>query len=147
MREVAALSCGLVFGAGLLVSGMTNPAKVLAFLDVAGSWDPTLAFVMGGALGVNTLAWALTRRRAQPLFAHEFALPSASEIDRRLLAGSLAFGVGWGLVGLCPGPALAGLLRGELQIYVFVIALLAGTKLAQLSMERVEARLGMAPRG
>jgi uncharacterized membrane protein YedE/YeeE len=132
MRELAALVCGLVFGAGLLVSGMTNPAKVLGFLDVTGSWDPTLAFVMGGALGVNAIAWALTRRRSQPLFAEKFALPEERAVDGRLLAGAALFGVGWGLVGLCPGPALAGLLRAELPLYVFVAALLAGTRLAQL---------------
>ncbi|HXZ85499.1 MAG TPA: DUF6691 family protein [Myxococcota bacterium] len=132
MRELAALVCGLVFGAGLLISGMTNPAKVLGFLDLAGRWDPTLAFVMGGALAVNASAWALTRRRARPLFTEAFALPAERGIDRRLLAGSALFGAGWGLVGLCPGPALAGLLRGELPIYLFVAALLAGTWLAQL---------------
>ena len=131
-RELAALACGLVFGAGLLVSGMTNPAKVLGFLDVAGTWDPTLAFVMGGALSVNAAAWAATRRRARPLFAEQFALPEERAIDGRLLAGAALFGVGWGLVGLCPGPALAGLLRGKLPVYVFVAALLAGMRAAQL---------------
>ena len=131
MRELAAGLAGLVFGAGLLVSGMTNPAKVLGFLDLAGAWDPTLAFVMGGALGVNALAWAFTRRRARPLLAAEFALPAASALDAPLLAGSALFGVGWGLVGLCPGPALAGLLRGDPAVYLFVVALLAGTWLAQ----------------
>lgn len=140
MRELAALLCGLVFGVGLLVSGMTNPAKVLGFLDVAGAWDPTLAFVMGGALGVNGLAWALTRRRARPLFAAEFALPTARAIDPRLVGGSLLFGVGWGLVGLCPGPALAGLLRGQPAIYAFVVALLVGTWLARYPLQ-LEPRL------
>ena len=130
MRELMAGICGLVFGVGLLVSGMTNPQKVLGFLDVAGTWDPTLAFVMGGALAVNGAAFAWTRRRARPLFAEAFSLPTASAIDRRLLAGALLFGVGWGLVGLCPGPALAGLLRGEPSIYVFALALVAGSWLA-----------------
>lgn len=132
MRELAALVCGVVFGAGLLVSGMTNPAKVLGFLDLAGRWDPTLAFVMGGALAVNAAAWALTRRREAPLFAAAFALPAERRIDRRLLAGAALFGVGWGLVGLCPGPALAGLLRGQLPVYVFVLTLVAGIAAAQL---------------
>ena len=133
MRELAAGICGLVFGVGLLVSGMTNPQKVLGFLDVAGSWDPTLAFVMGGALAVNGAAFAWTRRRAKPLLAEAFALPTATAIDRRLLGGALLFGVGWGLVGLCPGPALAGLLRGEPSIYVFALALVAGSWLASPS--------------
>jgi uncharacterized protein len=126
MRTLAAGVTGLLFGVGLLVSGMTNPGKVLAFLDVTGKWDPTLAFVMGGALGVNALAWALTRRRARPLFAEEFALSPESRIEPSLLGGAALFGVGWGLVGLCPGPALAGLLRGDSSVYVFAAALLVG---------------------
>ena len=126
MRELAAGICGLVFGAGLLVSGMTNPQKVLGFLDVAGTWDPTLAFVMGGALAVNAVGFALTRRRPRPLFAETFALPTLRDIDRDLIVGGAIFGVGWGLVGLCPGPALASLLRGELPIYAFVAAMIAG---------------------
>jgi hypothetical protein len=132
MPVLAALLSGLVFGAGLFVSGMTNPAKVIGFLDVAGSWDPSLAFVMGGALGVNALAFALTRRRARPLFAETFALPTASDIDSELVAGALLFGVGWGLVGLCPGPALAGLMRGAPPIYVFVAAMALGMWLDRL---------------
>lgn len=127
MRVLAALLCGLMFGVGLLISGMTNPAKVQGFLDFAGIWDPTLAFVMGGALAVNAGGYALTRRRAQPLFADAFALPADRAIDAQLVGGAALFGVGWGLVGLCPGPALAGLLRGDPAIYLFVVALLAGT--------------------
>ena len=141
MRELAAGVCGLVFGAGLLVSGMTNPQKVLGFLDFSGTWDPTLAFVMGGALAVNGAAFAWTRRRAKPLLAEAFALPTASAIDGRLLAGALLFGVGWGLVGLCPGPALAGLLRGEPSIYVFALALVAGTWLASSSGREYPLRI------
>ena len=143
MRTLAAGLAGLVFGAGLLVSGMTNPAKVLGFLDLAGAWDPTLAFVMGGALGVNALGWAWTRRRARPLLAAEFALPSANAVDGRLLVGGALFGLGWGLVGLCPGPALAGLLRGEPALYVFVAALLVGTWVAGRTEQRY--RLRVAP--
>jgi hypothetical protein len=126
MPVLAALLCGIVFGVGLAVSGMTNPAKVIAFLDVTGSWDPTLAFVMGGAVAVNALGFALTRRRAQPFFAQSFALPSKSDIDPRLLGGAALFGVGWGLVGLCPGPALANLLRGDAELYVFAVTMTAG---------------------
>jgi hypothetical protein len=123
---LAALASGLVFGAGLALAGMTNPAKVLSFLDLAGAWDPTLALVMGSALGVNAAAYALTRRRAQPLFAQAFALPTRSDLDARLLGGAALFGLGWALVGLCPGPALASLARGESEVLVFVAAMGVG---------------------
>ncbi|HTO09305.1 MAG TPA: DUF6691 family protein [Myxococcota bacterium] len=126
MPVLAAFLSGLLFGAGLFISGMTNPAKVLGFLDFAGSWDPSLGLVMGGALAVNAAAFAVTRRRARPLFAEHFALPTRQDFDRELLGGSVLFGVGWGLVGLCPGPALADLLRGELPIYRFVGAMAVG---------------------
>jgi uncharacterized protein len=123
---LAALLSGLVFGAGLALAGMTNPAKVLSFLDVAGAWDPTLALVMGSALGVNALAYALTRRRVKPLFAEAFALPTRADLDARLLGGAALFGVGWALVGLCPGPALASLARGESEVLAFVAAMALG---------------------
>jgi uncharacterized membrane protein YedE/YeeE len=123
---LAALASGLVFGAGLALAGMTNPAKVLSFLDVAGAWDPTLALVMGSALGVNAAAYALTRRRAQPLFAETFALPTRSDLDARLFGGAALFGLGWALVGLCPGPALASLARGDAHVWGFVAAMCAG---------------------
>jgi uncharacterized membrane protein YedE/YeeE len=141
MPIVAALLSGLLFGAGLFISGMTNPAKVLGFLDVAGTWDPSLAFVMGGALAVNALAFAATRRRARPLFAEKFALPTLRELDVDLLSGAGLFGVGWGLVGLCPGPALASLLRGDPQIYAFVAAMTAGMWLdGRARLYRAESR-------
>lgn len=123
---LAALASGLVFGAGLALAGMTNPAKVLSFLDLAGAWDPTLALVMGAALGVNALAYALTKRRAKPLFADAFALPSRTDLDARLLGGAALFGLGWALVGLCPGPALASLARGDAHLLGFVAAMCAG---------------------
>jgi uncharacterized membrane protein YedE/YeeE len=126
MPVLVSLLCGLLFGAGLAVGGMTNPAKVIGFLDVTGTWDPSLAFVMGGALSVNAAAYALTRRRPAPLFAERFALPTLLHLDRELVTGAALFGVGWGLVGLCPGPALASLLRGELPVYAFVLAMTAG---------------------
>jgi hypothetical protein len=132
---LAALASGLVFGAGLALAGMTNPAKVLSFLDVAGAWDPTLALVMGSALGVNALAYVLTRRRAKPLFADTFAVPTRSDLDSRLLGGAALFGLGWALVGLCPGPALASLARGETAVVVFVAAMVAGM-LAQRALDR-----------
>jgi hypothetical protein len=126
MQILAALVSGFVFGAGLALAGMTNPAKVQAFLDVAGAWDPTLALVMGSALGVNALGYALTRRRAKPLFADAFALPTRQDLDARLLGGAALFGVGWALVGLCPGPALASLARGDAHVLGFVGAMAAG---------------------
>lgn len=135
MQLLAALASGLLFGAGLALGGMTNPAKVLGFLDVTGAWDPSLAFVMGGALAVNALAYALTRKRAKPLFADAFALPTKRELDARLLGGAALFGVGWALVGLCPGPALASLARGEGEVFAFVAAMCAGM-LAQRSTLR-----------
>jgi uncharacterized protein len=124
---------GIVFGAGLAVSGMTNPAKVLAFLDVAGRWDPTLAFVMGGAVSVSAVAFAIARRRARPWLAQTFAVPTRRDIDPALLAGSAVFGVGWGLVGLCPGPALASLVRGAPEVYVFTGAMVTGIALYRLA--------------
>jgi uncharacterized membrane protein YedE/YeeE len=133
MRLAASALAGIVFGAGLAVSGMTNPAKVLAFLDVAGRWDPTLAFVMGGAVSVSAVAFALARRRARPWLAEAFAVPTRRDIDPALLAGSALFGAGWGLVGLCPGPALASLVRGAPEVYVFTAAMVTGVALYRLA--------------
>jgi uncharacterized protein len=126
MPALAALACGIVFGAGLALGGMTNPAKVLSFLDLAGAWDATLVFVMGGAIAVNAVAFALTRRRAKPLLGEAFALPARRDLDAPLLAGAALFGVGWGLVGLCPGPALASVARGEPGVFAFIAAMVAG---------------------
>lgn len=126
MRLVIALVCGTVFGVGLAVSGMTNPAKVLAFLDVAGKWDPTLAFVMGSALAVSAGGFAWSRQRQRAWLGDVFAVPTRSELDSSLIGGAALFGVGWGLVGLCPGPALANLIQGSFEIAVFLGAMLAG---------------------
>jgi uncharacterized membrane protein YedE/YeeE len=126
MKTAVALLCGVLFGAGLAVSGMTNPAKVLAFLDVLGDWDPTLAFVMAGALAVSTAGYAVARRRERAWLGDAFAIPTRRDLDASLLGGAALFGVGWGLVGLCPGPALANLSRGAPEIAVFVGAMLAG---------------------
>ena len=125
--------CGIVFGAGLAVSGMTNPAKVLAFLDVFGHWDPTLAFVMGGAVVVSAFGFAQARRLDRSWLGEAIAIPTRSDLDAPLLAGAAIFGVGWGLVGLCPGPALASLVRGSVEIFVFVAAMLAGVALYRLA--------------
>jgi uncharacterized membrane protein YedE/YeeE len=124
--SLASLAAGVVFGAGLALADMTNPAKVQNFLDVFGAWDPSLAFVMGTALVTSALGYRVARRRGAPLLASVFSLPDRSDLDLRLAAGAALFGVGWGLGGLCPGPALAGLLQGVPQFYVFVAAMLVG---------------------
>jgi len=126
MRSIAALVCGLVFGLGLLVSGMTDPRRVLGFLDVAGHWNPALGVVMVVALAVALPAFAVAKRRSRALLGGPMVLSGASRIDRRLLAGACVFGVGWGLVGLCPGPAVVLLLTLRKGAWVFVLAMLGG---------------------
>lgn len=131
MTTFTAFLSGLVFGIGLLVSGMAEPAKVLGFLDVAGAWDPSLALVMGGAVMAGLGAFRLARRRSASYLGLPLALPAARRVDGRLVGGSLVFGIGWGLVGLCPGPALVGLGAGQWQAVVFVAAMLAGMGIFQ----------------
>lgn len=126
------LLAGLIFGAGLALSDMVNPARVLAFLDLAGDWDPTLAFVMGGALVPSAIGYALVGRMQRPLMAEEFRIPQNRALEPRLVAGAAMFGVGWGLVGLCPGPAIAGLAFGRWEIWLFAAAMLAGMVLHRL---------------
>lgn len=126
MRNFVALLCGLLFGVGLAVSGMMNPAKVIGFLDFAGAWDPTLIFVMGGALLVSGPAFYLILRRPRPVLARTFDLPTKTTVDGRLLYGAAVFGVGWGLSGFCPGPAVAALSTGLLPVFVFAAAMAAG---------------------
>jgi uncharacterized protein len=123
---LSALAAGLVFGLGLIVSGMVNPAKVLNFLDIAGQWDPSLAFVMAGAAGTVFIGYRLVLKRPGPLFAERFNVPTATKLDARLMGGAAMFGVGWGLVGFCPGPALTALGTGAMPALVFVAAMLAG---------------------
>ena len=126
MYTVYAFVAGIVFGLGLIVSGMSNPAKVLGFLDLAGKWDPSLALVMGGAIAVGVIAFAVAKKRTVTLIGGPMHLPQARDIDRRLLLGSVVFGVGWGLAGFCPGPALVALGAGVVPAAVFVAAMLAG---------------------
>lgn len=127
MRErLPALLAGLLFGAGLLISGLADPQRVLAFLRIAPGWDPSLAVVMIGALAVTVPGFALLRRRGRPLLAPDFAAPPAAPVDRRLLAGAALFGLGWGWVGYCPGPALVGFGLGHWTALLFVPAMLAG---------------------
>jgi uncharacterized membrane protein YedE/YeeE len=138
MRSVFAFIAGLVFGLGLILSGMTNPAKVLGFLDLAGAWDPSLALVMAGAILIGSIAFGLVAGRRQTLLGDVMHLPTASRIDRRLVLGSLTFGVGWGLGGYCPGPALTSLLQGGSKPLVFVLAMIAGMMLYEL-LERIRS--------
>ena len=125
-RLLPSLFAGLLFGAGLALSDMINPARVLAFLDVAGAWDPTLAFVMAGAMLPSAAAYRLSRRMRRPLLADTFQVPGNRKLDTQLLAGAGIFGIGWGLVGFCPGPAIAALGFGMWQPWLFVGAMLAG---------------------
>jgi uncharacterized membrane protein YedE/YeeE len=125
-RSLVALACGLLFGVGLVVSDMINPARVLAFLDVAGDWDPALAFVMGGALIPSAAAYLYRRKLDTPLLEKRFHVPTNRAIDAPLVGGAVVFGLGWGLVGLCPGPAVAALASGKWQAVVFVLAMIAG---------------------
>jgi hypothetical protein len=136
MLAFTSLLSGLVFGFGLILSGMANPAKVLGFLDLYGLWDPSLAFVMAGAIAVAGTVFFLTRRRTLSLLGATMKLPTAKGIDRRLVAGSLLFGAGWGVAGFCPGPALVALGMGEGKALVFVLAMLAGMGLFEVLERR-----------
>ena len=120
------MASGMLFGAGLTISGMTDPARVRGFLDIFGNWDPTLAFVMGGAVLVMAIAWRLRARMPRPVFGEKFSLPDRKDLDSRLIAGSILFGIGWGIAGLCPGPAIASLALSPAAALPFVIAMLAG---------------------
>jgi hypothetical protein len=123
---IPALAVGILFGSGLALSDMVNPARVLAFLDIAGRWDPTLAFVMAGAIIPAAIAFQLSRRMPKPVLDNRFFIPESRNIDRRLVIGAGLFGIGWGLAGFCPGPAIAGLVFGLWQPWLFVAAMLAG---------------------
>ena len=132
MQIFMALLAGLIFGIGLIVSGMANPAKVIGFLDLRGNWDPSLAFVMGGAICVGLVAFSAAARRSKTFLGEPLRLPQAKHIDRRLIFGGLAFGVGWGLAGYCPGPALATLVMGNSKTIIFVTAMVLGMALFEL---------------
>lgn len=131
-KTASAFAVGLLFGLGLLVSGMANPAKVLAFLDVTGRWDPSLAFVMAGAVAISATGYFLARRRGRPLLASRLEIPIRRGLDPRLIAGAAVFGLGWGLAGLCPGPALTLLTVAPAQAVTFVVAMVAGMLLFRL---------------
>jgi uncharacterized membrane protein YedE/YeeE len=135
MAIILQFAIGLIFGLGLLISGMSNPAKVLNFLDLAGigsgSWDPSLAFVMAGAVAVTFVGFKWVLRQPRPLLGEQFHLPTKQELDLRIVAGPAIFGVGWGLAGFCPGPAFTALGFGSPQAAVFVVAMMAGMLLAR----------------
>ena len=133
VRTLIGFAAGLVFGLGLVISGMSNPAKVLNFLDIFGTWDPSLAFVMGGAVLVTFIGYRLVWIRDQPVMDGRFELPTAKDLDRRLLTGAALFGVGWGLGGFCPGPALTALPLGATGTLIFVPAMLIGMWLARMA--------------
>jgi len=136
-----AFVAGLTFGVGLVVSGMVNPAKVLGFLDLAGAWDPSLALVMAGAVAIAAVAFALAGKRTTTLLGAPMTLPARRTLDRRLVVGSLVFGIGWGLAGFCPGPAVVALGAGKLKALVFVLAMIAGMLAFEL-LERTQAAAG-----
>ena len=145
MTSLISLLTGLVFGLGLIVSGMADPAKVLSFLDLAGAWDPSLAFVMIGAIAVGVIAFAVARRRTVSLLGAEMRLPTERPIDRRLVLGGLLFGVGWGLAGFCPGPALVALGAGEPKAGIFVVAMLVGMGVFEAFEHRRQHRAAVVP--
>lgn len=136
MQNFAALFCGLLFGAGLVLSGMTDPHKVLGFLDITGQWDPTLMFVMGGALCVTVIAFRFVLKMDHPVLGSRFFLPTLTEIDPKLLAGAALFGMGWGLVGYCPGPALVSLGYLQWQPVLFVLCMLLAGKFAGGALDK-----------
>jgi len=139
LKTFVAFVGGLVFGLGLILSGMANPAKVLGFLDLAGRWDPSLAFVMAGAIAVGLVAFRWARSRRRSLLGAPIELPTATRLDARLVGGSLVFGIGWGLAGFCPGPALVNAGSGQAQSVLFVAAMLAGMALFA-AFERIRRR-------
>lgn len=145
MQLLTAFITGLIFGAGLIISGMTNPAKVLGFLDLAGMWNPSLALVMIGAIAVGIIAFQGYGKRGKTLLGTDMYMPKTSRIDHRLIIGGSAFGIGWGLAGFCPGPALASLGLGEMKVFIFVIAMIAGMLIFEVFERYGEKLVKTAP--
>ena len=133
MNKIVSLFCGIIFGIGLVISEMINPAKVLGFLNLFGEWDPSLAFVMIGALVVATPLFHLFKNKEKPIFSSSFSISNKKEIDKKLIIGSILFGAGWGLVGLCPGPAIASIALLNMSSVTFVIAMFVGFYIAKLA--------------
>jgi uncharacterized membrane protein YedE/YeeE len=138
MNRLSEFLVGLLFGLGLMLSGMTDPGKVLGFLDLAGAWDPSLALVMGGAIAVGVVAFAIAKRRTVTFFGGALYWPESNAVDKRLVLGSLVFGLGWGLAGFCPGPAVVSLAAGQPKAAAFVVAMLAGMALFELLDRRLQ---------
>lgn len=138
MQRISEFLVGLMFGLGLILAGMTDPGKVLAFLDLFGLWDPSVALVLGSAIIVGVFAFGMAKKRAANFFGGAMRLPTATDIDKRLVLGSLAFGVGWGLAGYCPGPAIVSLATGQPKAAVFVLAMLAGMLLFEVNERRAQ---------
>jgi len=136
MQIVVALIAGVIFGLGIMISGMASPAKVLNFFDIAGTWDPSLAFVMGGALITSLIGYRLAFLRSKPLLSDSFHLPISSAIDLKLIAGAIIFGIGWGITGFCPGGAIPGLGTGQLEVLIFVASLAVGIIATRLFLSR-----------
>jgi len=139
MHALSAFAVGLVFGIGLIIAGMTDPSKIIGFLNLAGPWDPSLALVMGGAVAVGLIAFRFARRRTTAFLGGAMHLPTARQIDRRLVVGSLVFGIGWGLAGYCPGPAVVSVGMGQEKAIVFVVAMVVGMGMYEV-FERLRQR-------
>jgi uncharacterized membrane protein YedE/YeeE len=146
VQRISEFLIGLLFGFGLILSGMTDPGKVIGFLDLAGAWDPSLILVMGGAVLVGVFAFWAARKRTASFLGTPFHLPETGSIDRRLVAGSLLFGVGWGMAGFCPGPALVSLGAGQPKAVAFVLAMLAGMIVFELAEARGRRISAVSPR-
>ena len=142
MQLLSAFAAGLVFGIGLILAGMTDPAKVQGFLDIFGTWDPSLALVMGGAIAVGFFAFALARKRTTNLLGGALHLPTSKDVDKRLVIGGLTFGAGWGLAGFCPGPGIVSMASGEMKAAVFVAAMVVGMVIFEIA-ERTGLRRRM----
>jgi uncharacterized membrane protein YedE/YeeE len=139
LNRITEFLVGLIFGFGLLLSGMTDPGKVIGFLDLSGLWDPSLAFVMGGAIAIGFFAFAVAKKQTRSFLDGAMHLPISNRIDRRLLIGSAVFGVGWGIAGFCPGPGLVSMAAGQPKAAVFVIAMVTGMALFERAEQRKKA--------
>lgn len=133
---ITALACGIIFGLGLSISGMVNPAKIIGFADITGQWDPSLAIVMAGAVAVYAAGFRLSQTGPKPVFGLKFHVPTRNDIDMRLIAGSVLFGVGWGLGGICPGPSITALVFGMEKFYIFFAAMAAGVLIFRFTVQR-----------
>ena len=138
-RNLAGLVCGIIFGVGLSIGGMIDPGKVIGFLDFTGKWDPSLAFVMGGAVGVFSIGYVFVSKRPKPAFDEVFQIPDRRDIDGRLIGGALLFGAGWGLAGICPGPSITILAFGWTKAYLFLAAMTVGVLLFKMTLGRPKA--------